>query len=91
MGDYFRRPQFGIAVWSLALVLGMVQSSVHRNRTAVRIGEERTVGVTPADVTPEVRKLSRLPMYTSVSLVIADVFVLRVIAEVFSVTHANKF
>jgi dolichyl-phosphate-mannose-protein mannosyltransferase len=27
MGDYFRRPQFGIAVWSLALVLGMVQSS----------------------------------------------------------------
>ena len=26
MGDYFRRPQFGIAVWSLALVLGMVQS-----------------------------------------------------------------
>jgi hypothetical protein len=27
MGDYFRRPQMGIAVWSLALVLGMVQSS----------------------------------------------------------------
>jgi dolichyl-phosphate-mannose-protein mannosyltransferase len=27
MGDYFRRPQIGIAVWSLALVLGMVQSS----------------------------------------------------------------
>src|SRR6185437_9798073 len=27
MGDYFRRPQFGIAVWSLSLVLGMVQSS----------------------------------------------------------------
>jgi 4-amino-4-deoxy-L-arabinose transferase-like glycosyltransferase len=27
MGDYFRRPQFGIAAWSLALVLGMVQSS----------------------------------------------------------------
>jgi len=26
MGDYFRRPQFGIAAWSLALVLGMVQS-----------------------------------------------------------------
>jgi len=27
MGDYFRRPQFGIGVWSLALVLGMVQSN----------------------------------------------------------------
>jgi len=27
MGDYFRRPQIGIGVWSLALVLGMVQSS----------------------------------------------------------------
>jgi hypothetical protein len=27
MGDYFRRPQIGIAAWSLALVLGMVQSS----------------------------------------------------------------
>ena len=27
MGDYFRRPQIGIAVWSLALVLGIVQSS----------------------------------------------------------------
>jgi Dolichyl-phosphate-mannose-protein mannosyltransferase len=27
MGDYFRRPHFGIAMWSLALVLGMVQSS----------------------------------------------------------------
>lgn len=27
MGDYFRRPQFGVAAWSLALVLGMVQSS----------------------------------------------------------------
>ena len=27
MGDYFRRPQFGIAIWSMALVLGMVQSS----------------------------------------------------------------
>ena len=27
MGDHFRRPQFGIAVWSLALVLGMLQSS----------------------------------------------------------------
>jgi hypothetical protein len=27
MGDYFRRPQLGIAVWSLAMVLGMVQSS----------------------------------------------------------------
>jgi hypothetical protein len=27
MGDYFRRPQFGIAAWSLALVLGMVQSN----------------------------------------------------------------
>jgi hypothetical protein len=26
MGDYFRRPQFGVAMWSLALVLGMVQS-----------------------------------------------------------------
>jgi hypothetical protein len=28
MGDYFRRPQFGIAAWSLALVLGMVQSNL---------------------------------------------------------------
>jgi hypothetical protein len=27
MGDYFRRPQIGIGVWSLALVLGMVQSN----------------------------------------------------------------
>jgi 4-amino-4-deoxy-L-arabinose transferase-like glycosyltransferase len=27
MGDYFRRPQFGIGIWSLALVLGMVQSN----------------------------------------------------------------
>jgi len=27
MGDYFRRPQFGIAVWSLALALGLVQSN----------------------------------------------------------------
>ena len=27
MGDYFRRPQFGIAAWSMALVLGMVQSN----------------------------------------------------------------
>jgi Dolichyl-phosphate-mannose-protein mannosyltransferase len=27
MGDYFRRPQIGIAVWSVALVLGMVQAS----------------------------------------------------------------
>ena len=27
MGDHYRRPQIGIAVWSLALVLGMVQSS----------------------------------------------------------------
>jgi 4-amino-4-deoxy-L-arabinose transferase-like glycosyltransferase len=27
MGDYFRRPQFGIGLWSLALVLGMVQSN----------------------------------------------------------------
>jgi Dolichyl-phosphate-mannose-protein mannosyltransferase len=27
MGDYFRRPQFGVAAWSLALVLGMVQSN----------------------------------------------------------------
>ncbi len=27
MGDYFRRPQFGIGFWSLALVLGMVQSN----------------------------------------------------------------
>jgi hypothetical protein len=27
IGDYFRRPQFGIGVWSLALVLGMVQSN----------------------------------------------------------------
>jgi hypothetical protein len=27
MGDYFRRPQLGIAVWSLALVLGMTQAS----------------------------------------------------------------
>jgi len=25
MGDYFRRPPFGIAAWSMALVLGMVQ------------------------------------------------------------------
>ena len=27
MGDYLRRPQFGIAAWSMALVLGMVQSN----------------------------------------------------------------
>lgn len=27
MGDYLRRPQFGVAAWSLALVLGMVQSN----------------------------------------------------------------
>ena len=27
MGDYFRRPQFGVAAWSMALVLGMVQSN----------------------------------------------------------------
>jgi hypothetical protein len=27
MGDHYRRPQIGIAVWSVALVLGMVQSS----------------------------------------------------------------
>lgn len=27
MGDYFRRPQFGVAVWSLALVVGLVQSN----------------------------------------------------------------
>jgi hypothetical protein len=27
MGDHFRRPQLGIGIWSLALVLGMAQSS----------------------------------------------------------------